>query len=139
MSKKNDSMEWRKQIKIYEQPSLKISIWQLVNTLIPFFVLWYLSYLSLSISYLLTLLIAIPTGGLLVRIFIIFHDCCHKSFFKNKRANDIVGMITGILTFVPYQQWGNDHNIHHATSANLDKRGTGDMWMMTIEEYKEAK
>ena len=74
----------------------------------------------------------------LVRIFIIFHDCCHYSFFKSRQHNKILGTITGVLTMFPYSQWGHSHAIHHATSSNLDKRGTGDIWVLTVTEYKEA-
>lgn len=129
---------WRKDIAPYERSHLKHSVWQLLNTVIPFFILWYLAYLSLSVSYFLTLPITIVAGGFLVRIFIIFHDCCHKSFFKNKLANEIVGTITGILTSVPFRQWRHTHSVHHATSGNLDKRGTGDIWTMTVDEYLAA-
>lgn len=107
----------------------------MINTLGPFFLLWYLAYWSLSISYWLTLAAAVVAGGFLVRIFIIFHDCCHKSFFKNRMANEMVGTITGILTCCPYYQWRHSHTVHHATSGNLSKRGTGDIWTLTVEEY----
>ncbi|CAG7653893.1 fatty acid desaturase [Paenibacillus allorhizosphaerae] len=126
---------WRKDIAPYERPRTRSSVWQLINTVIPFFTLWYAAYLCLSVSYWLTLALGIVAGGFLVRIFIIFHDCCHKSFFKNRTANDIVGTLTGILTFCPYYQWRHSHSVHHATNGNLDKRGTGDIWTLTVEEY----
>ncbi|MBW5446039.1 fatty acid desaturase [Cohnella sp. CFH 77786] len=126
---------WRKIIAPFEKSYVSRSVWQLVNTLVPFFLLWYLAYLSLSVSYWLTLALTVPAAGLLIRIFIIFHDCCHKSFFRSKAANEIVGTITGIMTSVPFRQWRNSHSIHHATSGNLDKRGTGDIWTLTAEEY----
>lgn len=126
---------WRKDIAPYERPHMKHSVWQIMNTVIPFLLLWYFAYLSLSLSYWLAVPLAVIAGGFLVRVFIIFHDCCHKSFFKNKLANEIVGTITGILTFVPFYQWRHTHAIHHATSGNLDKRGTGDIWTLTVEEY----
>ncbi|QYR21423.1 fatty acid desaturase [Paenibacillus sp. sptzw28] len=126
---------WRKDIAPYEKPRAKNSIWQIINTVIPFLLIWYAAYLTLSISYWLTLPLAVVAGGFLIRIFIIFHDCCHKSFFKNRIANEIVGTITGILTCVPYRQWRYSHSVHHATSGNLDKRGTGDIWTLTVEEY----
>jgi omega-6 fatty acid desaturase (delta-12 desaturase) len=129
---------WRKDIAPYERPHMKHSVWQIMNTVVPFFLLWYFAYLSLSVSYWLAVPLAIAAGGFLVRVFIIFHDCCHKSFFKNKLANEIVGTITGILTFVPFYQWRHTHAIHHATSGNLDKRGTGDIWTLTVEEYLSA-
>ncbi|MBE1445074.1 fatty acid desaturase [Paenibacillus sp. OAS669] len=129
---------WRKDIAPYERPRIKSSVWQIINTVVPFFLLWYLAYVSLSVSFWLTLLLAIPAGGFLVRIFIIFHDCCHKSFFRNKAANEIIGTITGIMTCCPYNQWRHSHSVHHATSGNLNKRGTGDIWTLTVEEYRAS-
>lgn len=125
----------KKKVAPYEQTDTKTSIRQLINTLIPLFALWYGAYLSLSVSYWLTLLIAIVAAGFMIRTFIIFHDCCHQSFFKSRLANDILGTITGVLTIVPYEQWKNSHSIHHATSGNLDKRGIGDIWVLTVDEY----
>ncbi|MFV8830034.1 fatty acid desaturase [Alkalihalobacterium sp. APHAB7] len=137
MSKQNHN-QLRKQIAPYEKSSTKESVWQVVNTLVPFFVLWFLAYLSLSVSYVITLAISVIAAGFLVRIFIIFHDCCHQSFFKNRRANQILGTITGIMTFVPYEQWKHSHSVHHATSGNLNKRGTGDVWVLTVDEYMNS-
>ncbi|TDL80549.1 fatty acid desaturase [Peribacillus frigoritolerans] len=125
----------RKQVAPYEKANTKASIMQIINTLGPFFILWALAYQSLSISYFLTLGFAVLAAGFLTRIFIIFHDCCHHSFFKNRKANKILGTITGVLTLFPYSQWQHDHSIHHATSSNLDKRGTGDIWVLTVDEY----
>lgn len=128
----------RKQVAPFEKANIRASLWQLTNTLIPFFILWFLGYKSLSVSYWLTLGIAVMAAGFLVRTFIIFHDCCHYSFFKNRTANKVLGTLTGILTMFPYSQWQHDHSVHHATSSNLDKRGTGDIWVLTVDEYLEA-
>jgi len=68
-------------------------------------------------------------------VFIIFHDCGHGSFFKSRMANDVLGFVTGILTFTPYHHWKWEHSIHHASAGHLDKRGTGDVWTMTVQEY----
>ena len=128
----------RKLVTPYEYSETRKSVKQLLNTLIPFFLLWYVAYVSLSVSYFLTLFFSIIAAGFLVRIFIIFHDCCHNSFFRDKRANKIVGNITGILTLFPFNQWKYSHSVHHASSGNLDKRGVGDIWVMTVEEYVKA-
>jgi acyl-lipid omega-6 desaturase (Delta-12 desaturase) len=125
----------RKQVAPYEKSTTRESVWQLINTIGPFLILWILAYQSLNVSYFLTLALAVAAAGFLVRIFIIFHDCCHHSFFKNRKANKILGMITGVLTVFPYEQWAHEHSVHHATSSNLDKRGTGDIWMLTVDEY----
>jgi omega-6 fatty acid desaturase (delta-12 desaturase) len=128
----------RKHIAPYEKSNFKSSIGQLMNTLPPFFLLWIAAYLSLSVSYWLTLGCCILASGFLIRIFIVFHDCCHQSFFKNRMGNEILGHITGILTLFPFYQWKHSHSLHHATSGNLHKRGVGDIWMLTVDEYKTS-
>ncbi|MED4203453.1 fatty acid desaturase [Neobacillus mesonae] len=128
----------RKQMTPYEKSDRLASVWQILNTIVPFFLLWILSYKSLSISYTLSLALGVIAAGFLVRTFIIFHDCCHYSFFKNRNANKILGTLTGILTMFPFSQWQHDHSVHHATSSNLDKRGTGDIWFLTVDEYMAA-
>ena len=90
----------------------------------------------LLISYWLTILLAIPAAGFLVRIFIIFHDCGHGSFFKSRQANNILGYISGLLTFVPYYHWSHKHAKHHASAGDLDRRGIGDVWTLTVLEYQ---
>ncbi|MBM7630929.1 fatty acid desaturase [Geomicrobium sediminis] len=122
----------------YATSNTKVGIFQLVNTLLPFLFVWFLAYQSLSISIWLSLVFSIIAAGFVVRIFIIFHDCTHASFFKNRTWNRIVGNVCGVLTHFPFEKWKHSHAIHHATSGNLDKRGVGDIWVMTIDEYKEA-
>ncbi|MBY0120441.1 fatty acid desaturase [Bacillus sp. S/N-304-OC-R1] len=135
---KQKQIHLKKQMAPYEKSDVQASVWQIINTIIPFFLLWFLAYKSLSISYIITLAIAVIAAGFLIRIFIIFHDCCHHSFFKNRTANKIIGTITGIITVFPFSQWQHDHSVHHATSSNLDKRGVGDIWMLTVDEYIAA-
>ncbi|RMF87721.1 MAG: fatty acid desaturase [Nitrospinota bacterium] len=130
--------QWKQIVAQYEQPSSWRASWQIVNTLGPYVVLWYLMYRSLAISYWLTLPLAVLAGALLVRVFIIFHDCGHGSFFKSRLANTITGFITGMLTFTPFYHWRWEHSRHHATSGDLDRRGTGDVWTMTVQEYLES-
>src|SRR6202142_246215 len=129
---------WQDVVARYASPDLRRSLWQVVNTLVPFFALWYLMIRTVEISYWLILLLAIPTAGFMVRTFIIFHDCGHGSFFKSKKANDALGIITGLLNFTPYYRWRHEHAIHHATAGDLDRRGIGDVYTMTVKEYLEA-
>jgi len=129
---------WKEVVAKYQQPALRRSFWQLINTLLPYAALWYLMYLSLAVSYWLTGALALLAAGFLVRVFIIFHDCGHGSFFKSQKANDILGAITGLLCFTPYRHWRWEHALHHATSGDLDRRGTGDVWTLTVQEYLEA-
>jgi acyl-lipid omega-6 desaturase (Delta-12 desaturase) len=127
--------EWKKIVAKYTVPSLPKAIWQVVNTLVPYVALWVGMVMSLAVSYWLTLGLAVFAGLLLVRVFIIFHDCGHGSFFKSQRANDILGFITGMLTFTPYRHWTWQHSVHHQTSGDLDRRGEGDIWTLTVNEY----
>jgi acyl-lipid omega-6 desaturase (Delta-12 desaturase) len=127
--------EWKQIVAPHTEPSTKIATRQVVNSLGAYLALWVAMYFTLSISYWLTFALAVLAGGLLVRVFIIFHDCGHGSFFKSKRANTIVGFVSGVLTFTPYQHWKWEHSVHHSASGDLDRRGTGDVWTMTVEEY----
>ncbi|HTH46065.1 MAG TPA: fatty acid desaturase [Candidatus Limnocylindria bacterium] len=141
MNKDTQSTEktgWKEIVAKYQQPSAGRAVWQLVNTLGPYALLWYLMYRSLAVSWWLTIPLAVLAGAFLVRVFIIFHDCGHGSFFKSRRANDVVGFITGLLTFTPYHHWRWEHSVHHASSGHLDRRGTGDIWTLTVQEYLES-
>jgi len=129
---------WRSIVEKCQQPSRTRALWQLVNTLIPYGLLWYLMYRTLEVSLWLTIPLAILAGAFLVRVFIIFHDCGHGSYFKSRRTNDIVGFLAGVLTFTPYYHWRWEHATHHGTAGHLDKRGTGDVWTMTVQEYLES-
>ncbi|MFN0078580.1 MAG: fatty acid desaturase [Prosthecobacter sp.] len=122
--------EWKAIVAEYQHPSTWRATWQLVNTLVPYVALWFLMHHFLSVSWWLVVPMAMLAGALLARVFIIFHDCGHGSFFPSRLANDITGFITGLLTFTPYHHWRWEHSIHHAS--------TGDLWTMTVQEYLES-
>lgn len=128
---------WAATLAKHKHPNRWKSAWQLVNSLVPFCVMWYLMYLSTSYSYWLTLALALPTAGLLVRIFIIQHDCGHHSFLHNRRANDLLGHACGFLTLTPYYLWRRSHARHHASSGDLTHRGQGDVDILTVDEYRQ--
>jgi acyl-lipid omega-6 desaturase (Delta-12 desaturase) len=109
-----------------------------MNTLVPYGALWYLMCLSVKVSLWLTFPLVILAGAFLVRVFIIFHDCGHGSFFRSRLANDVVGVLTGLLCFTPYYHWRWEHAVHHSTAGDLDRRGTGDVWTLTVQEYLAA-
>lgn len=131
-------LTWKALVAEYQKPSTWRALWQIIDTVVPYAALWYLMYWSLSVSWWITIPLAVLAGGLLIRIFIIFHDCGHGSFFKSQLANDTVGFLAGVLTFTPYYHWRWEHAVHHAGSGDLDKRGTGDIWTMTVQEYLES-
>lgn len=130
--------EWKALVARFQQPSLPRSVGQLFNTLVPYIALWFAMVWSLEVSYWLTLALSLLTGLFVVRSFIIFHDCGHGSFFKSRLASDIVGFITGVITFTPYHHWRWEHSLHHATCSDLDRRGVGDIWTLTVKEYLAA-
>ncbi|MBK7133697.1 MAG: fatty acid desaturase [Bacteroidales bacterium] len=129
--------DWMTIISRYNKPNALKSWWQVVNSMGPYIILWILMIKSIEISYWLTLLLSVFAAGFMVRIFIIFHDCGHGSFFKSKVLNRIVGIITGLIVFTPYNKWHHEHKIHHQTVGNLDKRGVGDVMTLTVDEYQK--
>jgi acyl-lipid omega-6 desaturase (Delta-12 desaturase) len=119
----------------YREPSHGRSIIEILITIVPFILLWLLMWLLLPVGYGLYLLVAVPASGLLVRLFMIQHDCGHGSFFRHRLVNDWVGRVIGVVTLTPYDFWRRAHGIHHATSGNLDRRGIGDIDTLTVREY----
>jgi len=138
ISARDEAPNWRQIVKKYQAPCLKKSIWQIVNSMGSYIALWVMMYFTVSFSWPLTLGLATLAAMFLVRIFIIFHDCGHGSYFKSKKANNVVGFIAGLITLTPYRHWRWQHAVHHGTSGNLDQRGIGDVWTMTVKEYQAA-
>jgi len=136
----SENLGWLQTIAVYSRANLRKSLCQIANTFIPYFILWVLMIGALrrEYPYWITLMLASVAGGILVRIFILFHDCCHGSFFSSRAANTILGYVAGILTFTAFEDWRYSHNRHHATAGDLDRRGVGDIWTMTAEEYLAA-
>jgi omega-6 fatty acid desaturase (delta-12 desaturase) len=126
---------WRALVAPFAQAQAGRSITQMSTTIALLLVALVALYWARKVSYLLTLVLSIPTAGLLTRTFIIMHDCGHGSYFSSRRANDIVGVITGFLTFTPYAKWRREHALHHASSGDLDRRGIGDIYTLTLKEY----
>jgi omega-6 fatty acid desaturase (delta-12 desaturase) len=127
---------WMRIVSKYNSPDSIRSLWQIINSVGPYILLWIAMIYTIRISYLLTLVLSVLAAGFMVRIFIIFHDCGHGSFFKSKRLNKVVGIITGLIVFTPYHKWHYEHRIHHQTVGNLDKRGIGDVMTLTVKEYR---
>jgi omega-6 fatty acid desaturase (delta-12 desaturase) len=126
---------WVARLAPFREPDVKRSAWQLASAAALFAGAWALMYASLRVSYWLTLALAVPAAFLLVRLFIIQHDCGHGAFFRSSRVADVVGSILGVLTLTPYHYWKKTHAIHHATSGNLEHRGFGDIDTLTVAEY----
>ena len=130
-----DGSSWRASVARYQRADARRAVTQILTTLVPLALTLYVMYLSLAWSYWITLALALPAAGFMVRTFIIMHDCGHGSFLPSRRWNNLVGYITGLLTFTPYSEWRHEHAIHHATAGDLDRRGHGDIATLTVDEY----
>lgn len=133
--------EWAQALKPFEKPSVAKASWQLTNTLIPYVGLVALMYFTTrwGLPIWSTILLGIPAGAFLIRLFIFFHDCVHGSYLPSQRGIRILGNFLGILTFTPFSEWRHTHGVHHTTAGNLDRRGIGDVWTMTVDEYAASR
>jgi omega-6 fatty acid desaturase (delta-12 desaturase) len=128
-------IDWTALLAPYRAPSRWKSFRQLATTVGLLAVFWTATLWSLEIGYWLTLLVAIPAAFMVVRLFMLQHDCGHGSFFRSRRLNNLVGYLCGIVTLVPYTYWRKTHALHHASSGNLDGRDLGDIDTLTVREY----
>jgi acyl-lipid omega-6 desaturase (Delta-12 desaturase) len=132
-----DARRWTQILGRYREPSPVRSIAELTVTVLPLVALWSAGWFAFSMGHLwASLLMAVPTAGFLVRLFMIQHDCGHGAFFLFRRTNDWVGRVIGVFTLTPYDFWRCTHAIHHATSGNLARRGIGDVDTLTVKEYR---
>ncbi len=132
-----DARQLHKDVSALAQPSVVRSLFELFVTVIAFVLTWATTAVLVGAGYWLALLLAIPAGGLLLRLFVIQHDCGHGSLFSRRATNDWVGRALSVLTLTPYDSWRRSHARHHATSGNLCKRGTGDIDTLTVAEYQD--
>ncbi len=138
-TKTSAAKSWHSIVSNYNKPRISRSVWQIINSVGSYFLVWIAIIQVMKFSGWLAIPLIVLAAGLLVRIFIIFHDCGHGSFFASKKLNEWLGKATGILVFTPYYHWTDSHRQHHQTVGNLDKRGAGDVWTMTVEEYQNSK
>jgi len=127
---------WTRVLSSYREPSHFRSIIELTITIVPLAALWIAAWFTYWLGFWwAALLVTVPAAGFLVRLFMIQHDCGHGAFFRQRWANDWVGRIIGILTMTPYDHWRGTHAVHHATTGDLGRRGTGDVDTLTVREY----
>jgi omega-6 fatty acid desaturase (delta-12 desaturase) len=124
-----------KEVSAFRQPRHSRSVFEIAITAAPFTLLWLLTWAALDAGYMLGLLLALPAGAFLLRLFLIQHDCGHGAFFRGRAANDWIGRVLGVLTLTPYDYWRRSHAIHHASTGNLDARGVGDVDTLTVAEF----
>jgi acyl-lipid omega-6 desaturase (Delta-12 desaturase) len=127
---------WHESLASYAQPRLGRSLLDVATSVVPYLALTVLIYATLGVSPLLTVVLAVPAAGFLVRTFILFHDCTHGSLLPSKRANAYLGTLLGLFVLAPFRRWRHDHAVHHATSGDLERRGVGDVLTLTVSEYQ---
>jgi len=132
------SPSWKPLIAAYLKPNVARASWQLIDSVGSYVLVWCAMAWTVTVSWWLTIPLVVLAGLLLVRVFIILHDCGHGSFFASRTANIFWGRVAGVLTFTPYEHWRGRHAIHHGSTGNLDRRGIGDVWTMTVREYQES-
>ena len=130
------AQSWTRRLAAYRTPIPSRSRFELAVTALPFAIIFALSWWSLAISPWLSFGLSLINAAFVIRLFVIQHDCGHGAFFASRFWNGWCGRIIGVLTLTPYGMWKQNHALHHATTGNLDKRGTGDIPTLTIEEYR---
>src|SRR3954453_9387116 len=125
----------RAEVAPYARSHLGRRLLDLATSVVPYLALSVAMYFALDVSYLLVLVLAVPAAGFAVRTYIVFHDCGHGSFMRSRRANTWIGTFCGLLVFTPFQSWRHEHAVHHATAGDLDRRGVGDVFTLTVAEY----
>jgi omega-6 fatty acid desaturase (delta-12 desaturase) len=130
-----DTPSWKAVLAPYERPETRRGIIQIATSVVPYLALTAASYLTLGSSIFLTAALAILAGGFLVRTFVVFHDCCHGSLLPSRKANARIGTVLGLFVLTPFVRWRHEHAVHHASSGDLDRRGVGDVYTLTVSEY----
>ncbi len=134
-SRRTERAYWKKSLAPYARPHLGRSAFDLLTSVVPYFALSYAMYLLLDVNYLLSLAVGIPAAGFLLRTYIMFHDCTHGSFMPSKRANAWLGSVLALIVYHPFASWRHAHAVHHASAGDLDRRGVGDVPVLTVAEY----
>ena len=134
---KKQLKNWTQIVAKYQVPSKRKAIWQMLNTIVPFLALWVLMYYSLNWSYFITLALALINGLLLIRVFIIQHDCGHHSFLRNNKVNDVIGFCLSFLSSIPYKFWASTHAFHHGHNGQLEHTNVGDIKTISVEDFQQ--
>ena len=127
---------WPQALGAYTQPRLGRSLVDLGTSVVPYLALVAAMVAVAHVSTVLTLALVLPASGFLIRTFIVFHDCAHGSFLRSRRGNNLLGAAIGVLVWLPFRSWQHEHAVHHATAGNLDRRGVGDIFTLTVAEYR---
>ncbi len=129
---------WPSILQDYAQSDNRRAIGQILTSFLPFLALWVLMYLSLNWSYWITFGLGLINAFFLVRIFIIQHDCGHRSYFKSQTWNKIVGFSCSFFSTIPFNYWAREHDFHHGHNGQLETREIGDIHLLTVEEYRNS-
>jgi acyl-lipid omega-6 desaturase (Delta-12 desaturase) len=128
---------WKQDLAAYGEVERARSIGQLASVVPPYIAVWTLAA-AVEPAPLLAIGFGLVATVFLVRMYSFFHDLAHNSMFESRAANRVWGYLLGFLLFTPYRWWQRQHSLHHAHTGNLDERGPGEIYTMTLAEYERA-
>ena len=128
---------WKKDLASYLAPDRTRSLLQIASVVLPYLGIWIVAAIVQPGAWLAVGLGLLATV-FLMRMYSLFHDLTHNSMFESRSANSRWGHVLGFLLFTPYRWWQRQHSLHHAHTGNLDKRGPGEIYTMTLAEYRGA-
>lgn len=134
---KDKAREVLQSLRKYQVPNTRKAVWQIINSFGPFLLIWTAMYHLWDVSIWAVMGLGILNAFFLVRIFIIQHDCGHRSFLKSTLWRNVVGYICSIFSFIPYFYWAKSHHFHHGHNGMLEVRDIGDINTLTVEEYRQ--
>ncbi len=120
----------------YARADTRRAVLDLVTSVVPYLALVAAMLLLVDTSYVAALALAVPAAGFLTRTFLVMHDCAHDAFLPSRRANQSIGVFTGIITLQAFACWRHDHIRHHAAGGDLSADGTGDVEIISVEEFR---
>lgn len=73
-----------------------------------------------------------------LRIYMVQHDCLHRSFFSSKNCNDRIGTLLSPIAMTPYKATRYIHGLHHKYVGDLEHRDAFEIYTMTLDEWYSA-
>jgi omega-6 fatty acid desaturase (delta-12 desaturase) len=132
-----DRRSWKQDLARYLAIDRRRSLGQLASVVIPYLGVWLLAW-AVKPGATGAIVLGLAATVFLTRMYSLFHDLTHNSMFESRTANRWWGHLLGFLLFTPYRWWQRQHSLHHANTGNLDKRGPGEIYTMTVAEYGRA-
>jgi acyl-lipid omega-6 desaturase (Delta-12 desaturase) len=132
-----DRRSWKRDLAPYLEIDRARSLRQIASVVPTYLAVWALAAIVQPGPW-LAIGLGLVATVFLVRMYSLFHDLAHNALLPSRAANARWGHVLGFLLFTPYRWWQRQHSLHHANTGNLDKRGPGEIYTMTLSEYRRA-